>query len=137
MGWSVGIAPEQDKLVVAGTGEISEEDARAQIGEVVRLLKEHPVSAILVDYSEALSEVSLSGAYRLPDYYAALDGPWQPRVAVVTPRTGYRLETYHFLELVCRNAGYDVKTFDARDAAEDWLLQSSRTPGRADHCLAP
>ena len=122
-------------LLIVGTGEISEADTKAQMGEAVRLLKQHQVPAVLVDYSEALAEVSLSGAYGLPDYYASLGGPWRVRAAIVTPRSRYRMETYQFLELVCKNVGYDVRLFETREAAEAWLAQAVPVPARLEHSL--
>jgi hypothetical protein len=43
---------------------------------------------------------------------------------VVLPRTRYRIETYQFFELVCKNAGYDVGLFEQREAAADWLQKA-------------
>ena len=78
-------------LVVA-TGEIFDQDARAQVAETIRLLQERRANLVLVDYAEALTEVLLSTVYWLPDYAAELGAPWNLRVAVVTPRTRFRLE---------------------------------------------
>ena len=121
--------------MIIGTGKITDEDAKAQVLEGTRLLKQHQTTSVLIDYSEAWSEVSLSGAYGLPDYYGELGGPWHVRVAVVAPRTGYRIETYEFLELVCKNAGYDVRLFETREAAEEWLRQASPMQKQAEHSL--
>ncbi len=130
-------------VAVIATGEISSEDAGAQAAEALRLLKQNQANLVLVDCSDALSEVSLSCLYGLPDYFTKSGAPWNIRVAVVVPRTQYRIATYHFFELVCKNAGYNVSLFDEREAAEDWLQQAQRfrteadpAPEAAASCLA-
>jgi hypothetical protein len=133
MPWKVEYAPEACMAVVTAAGEIRNEDATAQAAEALRLLKQHQASRVLVDYSDALSEVSLPSLYGLPDYYSRIGVPWNVRVAVALPRTRYRLESYQFFELVCKNAGYSVKLFDAREAAEHWLTQTSPVQDHAVH----
>lgn len=124
MAWTVEYLPTKDVVAIIAAGEISSEDAEAQLAETIRLLHQNHATHVLVDYSEALSEVSLPSLYGLPDYSTMSGAPWNARVAVVIPRTRYRIETYQFFELVCRNAGYDVRSFDNAEAAEDWLQQA-------------
>ena len=119
--------------MVTASGEIHDEDARAQAAEALNVLKQNQASGVLVDYSDAVSEVSLSRLYGLPDYAAELGAPWDARVAVVLPRIPYRLESYQFLELVCKNAGYHVKLFETREAAENWLAEAAPVREQADH----
>ena len=133
MPWKVEFAPEKDAVIVTSSGEIRNEDAKAQVEEITRLLKQNQVSVVLVDYSNALSEVSLPSLYGLPDYYSQLGAPWNTRIAVVLPRSRYRLESYQFFELVCKNAGYNVRLFDAREVAEQWLGLALRVREHADH----
>ena len=120
-------------VVVTASGEIHNEDATAQAAEAFRLAKQNQASAVLVDYSDALSEVSLPSLYGLPGYYSRVGAFWDARVAVVLPGTGYRLESYQFFELVCKNAGYNVRLFEASEDAEQWLAQASPTRKHADH----
>jgi hypothetical protein len=133
MPWKVEYLSERDMVAIIATDEVFDEDARAQIVEAIRLLKGNQATLVLVDCSEALSEVPLSSLYRLPDHGTKLGAPWNTRVAVVIPRTRYRIETYHFLEIVSRNAGYDMRLFDDRESAEDWLRQPPPIQRRA--CL--
>lgn len=132
MPWRVEYVPETGLVVVTASGEIRNEDATAQAAETFRLAKQNQVSVVLADYSDALSEVTLPSLYGLPDYYSQLGAPWHARVAVVLPRTRYRLESYEFFELVCKNAGYNVRLFETREAAEQWLAQASPVREHAD-----
>lgn len=132
MSWRVEYLPVTGLVTVTAAGEISDEDSRAQVGRVIGLLKQHQTTLVLADYSEALSTVSLPCLYGLPDYFTQCGGFWNVRVAVVLPRTRYRIETYQFFKLVCSNAGYDVRLFDQREAAEQWLKQDRSIRTKAD-----
>jgi hypothetical protein len=123
MSWRVKYLPASHVVAVIARGEISNEDAMAQVAETIRVLEQNRANLVLLDYSNALSEVSLASLYGLPDYFTQSGGPWNVRMAVVVPRTQYRIATYHFLELVCKNAGYNVSLFEERKPAEDWLQQ--------------
>jgi hypothetical protein len=133
MSWTVEYEPEKALVVVAGTGEMKDEDASAQTAEAVCYLKQNHAEAILVDYSHAVSEVSLPNLYWLPDYCAQLGAPWNIRVAVLLPRTRYRLESFQFFELVCKNAGYNVRLFETKETAEAWLAEALAPAEPARH----
>jgi hypothetical protein len=133
MPWRVEYAPETDMVVVTAAGEIRNEDATAQAAEAIRLAKQHLASLILLDYSDALSEVSLPSLYGLPDYFSRLGMPGNARLAMVLPRTRYRIEIYQFFQLVSRNAGYNLELFEAKAAAEEWLAQVPPVREHTDH----
>jgi hypothetical protein len=123
MPWEVKYKPEQELVVVTAAGQVSGQDGKDQAEKAIRLLRENQATLVLVDYSEAMSEVSLANLYWLPDHFSALGAPWQARIAVLLPRTGYRMESYQFFELACKHAGYSVKLFAETGPAEDWLRQ--------------
>ena len=109
--------------MVTATGQVSDQDGKNQAERAIRLLQENQAALVLVDYSEAMSEVSLPNLYLLPDHFSALGAPWHARIAVLLPQTGYRMESYQFFELACKNAGYSVKLFAETGPAENWLRQ--------------
>jgi hypothetical protein len=123
MPWEVKYKPEKKMVVVTATGQISDQDGKDQAEKAIRLLQEKQATLVLVDYSEAMSEVSLPNLYSLPDHFSALGAPLHARIAVLLPRTGYRMESYQFFELACKHAGYSVKLFADTAPAEDWLRQ--------------
>jgi hypothetical protein len=123
MPWEVKYKPEQKMVVVTATGQVSDQDGKDQAEKAIRLLQKNQATLVLVDYSEAISEVSLPNLYWLPDHFSALGAPGHARIAVLLPRTGYRLESYQFFELACKNAGYSVRLFAEKGPAEAWLRQ--------------
>ncbi|MCX6930012.1 MAG: hypothetical protein NT154_43385 [Verrucomicrobia bacterium] len=110
-------------VVVTATGQVSNQDGKDQAERVIQLLLENQATLVLVDYSEAMSEVSLANLYWLPDHVSARVAPGHARIALLLPRTGYRLESYQFFELACKHDGYSAKLFAETGPAEDWLWQ--------------
>jgi hypothetical protein len=51
----------------------------------------------------------------------------------VLPRKPYRLESFQFFELVCSNAGWNVKLFEPKAMAEDWLAQAAPFQRHTEH----
>ena len=128
MGWTVEYSQEKQMALMVATGVIRDEDTKRQIGQMIGLLKDHGATLVLIDCTEAVSEVSLASIYHLPDHATRLGAPWLLRVALVLPRRRYRMETYEFTQLVFNNAGYDVKLFESKDAAADWLQHPPPAP---------
>ena len=137
MPWTVEYVPEKEMVLVLGSGQVVNQDARAQAVAAFGLLKQNQVDSVLVDCSDARLEVSLANLYWLPEYYSELGAPQYVRIAVVLPRTRYKVESYQFYQIACKNAGYDVKLFDGKEAAEAWLHQYRPTTDRTLGHLAP
>ena len=118
--------PEKDLVVARLRGAVTDLDAKSQSEQVIRLLRDRKASLVLMDCREAVSEISYSVLYWLPRFYTQLGVPRSTRIAVVLPAVPYRLESFQFYALACRNAGYNVRLFDTRQAAETWLFQKGR-----------
>jgi len=114
-------------VVASLTGAVTDADAKSQSEQAMRLLKDHQASLVLIDCREAVSEISYAVLYWLPRFYAQLGVPRSTRIAVVLPAVPYRVESFQYYALACRNAGYEVRLFESRQAAEAWLLQKSRS----------
>jgi len=133
MPWTVEYVAEKELVLVTQSGEVFNQDARAQAEQIIGLLHQKRCDFVLVDFSEARLELSLANLYWLPDYYSELGAPQQVRLAVVLPRTGYNLEAYQFYQVACKNAGYSVRLFDTREAAEAWHQQYYPRPQLQQH----
>jgi hypothetical protein len=134
MAWKMNYVPERAAVTVVVTGEIRNDDARARTMEIAGLLNRHQTKNVLLDCSEALAEMSLPELYWLADAAAELQLPWDLQVAVVLPRTRYRIDAYEFFALVFRNAGYEVRLFEDREVAEEWLAPAQKVPARETVC---
>ena len=126
MAWTVEYVPEKGMVLVIATEQVSDADARAQAAEAIGLLREQQAELVVLDCTTARLRVSLANLYRLPEYYRELSAPKRARVAVVLPQDGFNVEAYQFYQAACWNAGYNVRLFSQREAAEAWLLSGSR-----------
>jgi CheY-like chemotaxis protein len=123
--WLVEYLPDKKLVASTLTGAITDADAKNQAEKAIRLLKDNQSSQLLVDCREAVSEMSFAVLYWMPRFYAQLGAPRSTRIAVVLPTVPNRLESYQFYALACRNAGYNVRLFETRRVAEDWLSHKS------------
>ncbi len=128
MPWTVEFVPETEILHIVALGKIYNHDARAQAIEGVALVKKHDADLILADYSEVTLEVSLANLYWLPEYYNELGAPQHVRVALILPSSGFQFDSYKFFQTACKNAGYNVKLFDSKEAGEAWLRRFHTEP---------
>ena len=119
--WAVDYLSDTRMIAVTGAGPIADADAKRQSEQAIRLLNETRAERVLVDYGEALSDVSFAVLYWLPRFYRQLGAPAPTRIALVVPRDPRQVESFQFYALACRNAGYNVKLFGSRKAAEEWL----------------
>ena len=121
MSWSAEYVAAENQVELAASGPVFNRDAREQAAEVIRLIKRHDADFVLVDYTRVVLEVSLANLYWLPEYYIELGAPQHVHVALILPPGNFQLESYEFFRVACRNAGYKVKLFDSRAAADAWL----------------
>ena len=138
MPWDIRYDEKMGIVAITATGEISYEDAQAQTKESVKLMREHRTSRVLADYSHGLSEVSLANLYWLVDFYREINAPTDMKAAVILPKTGHRIEAYQFHALAARNAGYNIRLFETRSEAEQWLMEGASggtgaNPGVKEH----
>jgi hypothetical protein len=123
--WSVEYAHPKGIVVATARGHIFREDVRRQAEHVSQLLRQHKANRVLADCRTARVEISLTDIYWFPAYYSALTASRRFRIAVMVPATGYRMNSFKFYELRCRNAGFNVKLFSEYSDAEAWLQQTA------------
>ena len=123
--WSAEYLPEKKMVASSMSGAITDADAKTQSEKVIRLLKDHEAELVLIDCREAISEMSYAVLYWMPRFYLQLGAPRSTRIAVVLPAVPHRLESFQFYALACRNAGYNLRLFETRQMAEDWLAKKA------------
>jgi CheY-like chemotaxis protein len=123
--WSAEYLPEKKMVASTMRGAITDTDAKTQSEKVIRLLKDHEAELVLIDCREAISEMSYAVLYWMPRFYLQLGASRSTRMAVVLPVVPHRLESFLFYALACRNAGYNLRLFETRQMAEDWLAKKA------------
>jgi hypothetical protein len=125
--WSIESHISTGTVVITAHGRISCEDAKRQAAQASQLMRQHKSNRVLADFSAAIVEISLAEIYWIPGHYTTLTANRQFKIAVVAPVSGHRIGSFKFYEAHCTNAGYNVKLFAERTAAEQWLAQASVT----------
>jgi hypothetical protein len=123
MPWTLEFTDEGKTVKVAYRGAFSPDELRAATHEILAAMLERKTTRALLDCYEAHMDVPVINVYQLPDLYESRGITRHTRAAVILPKDKYRLDIYEFYEDVCRNRGYNVKLFEDRETAWDWLQE--------------
>jgi hypothetical protein len=121
MSWVMMHVPDEGMMVIRSTGHKSIPHIMEQIKKAAAWLQENKAESILVDHTDALTDISLFDVLLMPRFFESLGVDKHVRVAVVVPCTHYRIETYEYFGALCRSQGYNVMLFESKESARHWL----------------
>ncbi len=125
MTWKMAHSAAENLLLVESNGVTTTDDVLAQISEGIHWIKEHEIPGALVDYSDAVLELSFSDLFKLPDLFTLGEVPRNTKMALLVPTDEMHIDKYTFFDDVANNRGYMVKLFTQREAAMAWLTAES------------
>jgi hypothetical protein len=108
-------------VCIVNDGLVTAEDFEQQVRQSWSLALEHGVRAVLVDNRRMRTTSSLADIFNLPKLYETIGVDALTRIAVIVSVDPKRKENYVFYENICRNRGWDVRLFEDRRLAIDWL----------------
>jgi len=117
--------PEDDTLVLTHSGILSLQDAQEQAQVVLSLMKETRATRFLLDYSETTTQVADEDVPSLPEYCFELGAPLQSKVALVVPRSQFRVDSFELFASVARERGFTIELFSTRLSAQEWLRKGA------------
>jgi hypothetical protein len=123
MPWDAEYVADAQLVVISGSGRLSSQDARRLVEQAALLMNGNGATRFLCDYSDAAGEATTMDIHDLPELQQKLGTPKSVKIALVLPRTGHKLGDFLFYETVCRNRGYNCRTFKSREDAVKWLEQ--------------
>ncbi len=118
MPWQIQHATDKQMLVVNTTGTLCASAIAEMTREIFDAIAQTQSRKVLVDYSEAVRQLSPSDVYERPAQVAQFQGHRDVWTAVVFRELD---EEAQFLEHVYVNRGFHVRVFDDRSAAMIWL----------------
>ena len=122
MTWSIEFDNTRRVICLTFSGHVSNEDVRESSIAVISMIGERNTRNIMTDFTEATQiDISVVGVFELPNSYKALGLESPFREAIVSPNQSSVRETVEFYETVCVNRGNEVRTFELRAPAMDWL----------------
>lgn len=124
MPWSLEYSDTDRILTVKCEGPFTADDLAPMTQAAVDKLREEHSLRVLLDFSAAVAQVTITEMFKLPDIYTDLRAPRLAHLAMVMPADGYRRDVYQFYEDLSVNRGYFVKLFTSTAAARTWLMAS-------------
>jgi hypothetical protein len=122
MEWTISFLLDE-RIVVIKTQGIADETSSFEMAKSIpKAMIEYKTIRCLIDHS-AIKSVSgnASEIYNRPKKFLKIGIPFKVKIAeVVLPV--YK-EHFDFLETVCRNRGFDFRTFDDQESAIQWLTK--------------
>jgi hypothetical protein len=128
MSWEVGFNEKRREIYLTFRADISTEDVQESTVAITAMMNDHDAHKILTDFTGAVSlAVSTADIFGLPEAYRTLDPKVFFTEAVVAPKDSKIRRDAEFYETVCVNNSMNVRVFEARDQALEWL--SLKTDG--------
>ena len=124
MSWSLEYSDTDRILTVKCEGSFTADDLAPMTQAAVEKLREEHSLRVLLDFSAALAQVTITEMFKLPEIYTELRAPRLAHLAMVVPASGYRKDVYQFYEDLSVNRGYFVKLFKSISSAKAWLMQA-------------
>jgi hypothetical protein len=125
MTWNVKYDSELKLVQCTVVGPNTADQINASVLETISLAKRKATNLLLLDCSKLERALSTLDVYQMPRFYVDIKINRRNKVAVILPVQQQAREDVHFYETVCRNQGWNVKAFQGRQAALDWLTDKS------------
>lgn len=122
MAWRIEEDEEQRFVELSYTGQLTLQDARDSTTAAIDLAIREGLTLFLADISGAEARLSIFDIYSFPDQWAEAGANRNMRMALVGPGGAISGEDARFYENVAVTDGWDVRVFNARREALDWLL---------------
>ena len=122
MPWSLEYHSETKIVLCTYSGQLSLDEFKEATERTIALAVKHKTNLLLIDDSKLEPAVSAIDIYEMPRFYDKVEGDRKSRIALILPPSGQIREDVKFYETVCRNHGWNVKSFDEPQGATDWLL---------------
>lgn len=123
MEWVIHLDAPKPLVVVKVTGIIKAEPLREMTVELRDAVRQHQAKQVLLDYTEAVSDLQPYEIFERPKVLQELNFPVEVKVAVLYPVLN---EDTQFLENVYRNKSFPVSVFSDRNLALGWLRNASK-----------
>lgn len=123
MSWQMRYVAEHHLIAMEFADQLSPSELVESVSAGIRLSKQHGTLRYLCDASRLTGGHSVFDLYALAEQLHALGVPLGTREAVIVPRQPGTSIDAAFWETVCRNRGFEVRSFTDPDSALRWLLR--------------
>lgn len=121
MPYRIEISSEPEKLEVKYFGKVTEDEYRAAIIEFIDKKGGSKYLLVLTDCLEMNIGPSVLDVYERINMYEKLGIDTETKEAILIPADQIVVENVKFYETACLNRGYNVRIFENRKEAIEWL----------------
>lgn len=122
MPWSLTLHEPEHFVEIIYQGTVNQTDLKKSAEDSLALARSHAVTRVLADCRELEGGHSMADLYFLSDWLVKMQA-YKLREAVLLPVSAMASDHARFWETTCINRGLNVKVFDSRDAALEWLTK--------------
>jgi hypothetical protein len=123
MPYTIQFLEDKRIVIIENIGKISSEEFEKQSVEALELGRNNNTSLFLADSTQIAGRTTPLELLDFPDMYERIGAPKTTKLAIVLPENSIGQENIKFLETVCLNRGWQVKIFETKDLAIDWLIK--------------
>ncbi len=121
MTWKTRYLPDERLIEIVFTGKFQMTDLVEVTQGVVKLVEQKKTFWVVCDCTAIIHNTTAFNIYEMPRIFDAQNIDHRIKEAVLLPEEAAARKNLAFYETVCRNRGYNVKVFDTRAEAIDWL----------------
>ena len=122
MPYTVDFLEDRGIVVIENTGKITYEDFEKQTREAVELGRLKNARLGLSDCTRLTGNLDTLELFDFPKMYERVGLPKSHKLAILMSEELAASEGVEFFETVCRNRGWQIRVFSARESAFQWLL---------------
>jgi hypothetical protein len=126
MPYTINFLDKEGIVEIVSFGKLTIEDFINQGKEAIELALKKNTNLFLADDSDIVGPVKISVIISLPDFWERFSAPRTNRMAVLISKDETLHEDFNFFENVCINRGWNVKLFDNKEDAIEWLLKDKQ-----------
>ena len=121
MPWRIEKNEELGFMEIVYTGTITNKDVRDATAKVLSLTNPDRPNLYLADISGARFKLSFMDILNITSQWEEAGRNKRGRVAVIVSEETMKPEDLRFLETAARNRGWNLRVFEDRQAAIEWL----------------
>lgn len=123
MPFKIEIQPNPERLEVKYYGKVTDDEFRAAIKEFVEKKGGSKYLLVLTDCLEIDIGPTVLDVYERINMYEKMGIDTETKEAILIPANQVVTQNVKFYETACMNRGYNVRIFENREAAIEWLKQ--------------
>ncbi|HMT11972.1 MAG TPA: hypothetical protein PKA39_10165 [Ignavibacteria bacterium] len=126
MQFKIKLSETKDYICLDYFGNVTNDDLTNSIAGCTQLYRETGVSLYLADCTDMHATHSILDIFGKVDAFESLEMKKDFKEALIVTRESESREKLNFYETACLNRGYNVRVFESKEDALQWLLKGKK-----------